>query len=101
MRPRRPVSREELREVLPAQFVFGNAAEDILQPRPFVNAAGFAGGKQGVDHGRPLCGIVIPAEQVVFPALCWQCSYVGIVKKASHIQQDALYNANIMYNCLE
>ena len=39
---------------------------------------GLAGGQQGIDHGGSLRGLVVPAEQVVLAALCWQYNYVGI-----------------------
>ena len=67
-----PVSRQKIREVLLAHFVLWDTAEDVLQPGPFVYAAGFAGGKQRVYHGRSLGGFVIAAEQVVLATLCWQ-----------------------------
>ena len=57
-----------VREVFLTQFIFGYPADDIFQPGSFVNAASFAGGKQGVDHGGSLGGIVISAEQIVLPA---------------------------------
>ena len=75
-----PVSRQKIREVFLALFVLWDAAKDILEPGPFVHAVSLAGGKQGVHHGSSLGCLIIAAEQVVLAALCWQRSYVGIVR---------------------
>lgn len=58
-----PVTRKKIREVLPALLVFGDAAEDIFQPGPFINTACLIGGKQGVYDGGSLGGFVIAADQ--------------------------------------
>ena len=75
-----PVPWQKIREVFLTLFVLWDTAEDVLQPGPFVYAPGFAGGKQRVYHGRSLGGFVIAAEQVVLATLCWQRSYVDIVR---------------------
>ena len=68
-----PVSGKKVCVVFPCLFVFRDPVQDILKPRPFIDAACLAGGKQGVvDLGHPLCSIVVTAEQIVLPALCWQ-----------------------------
>ena len=65
---RAPVTREQIRVDLPALFVLRDPAEDILKLGPFINAAGLAGGEEGVDNGGSLGGIVIAAEQIVLPS---------------------------------
>ena len=65
LRTRRASLRKKVCVVFPCLFVFRDPAQDILKPRPFINAVCLAGGKQGVDHGCPLCGVVVTAEQIV------------------------------------
>ena len=96
-----PLVGQEFTEGFAIILVTGDPEKDILHPFTRVNVQCLAAVHQGVDDGGTYCSIVVPTEQEVLSSLCWQCSYVGIVKKASHIQQDALCNDNIMYNCLE
>lgn len=75
-----PVAWQKITEVLFPEFVLRHPAQDILKPCPFIHAMGLAGGQQGIDHGGSLRGLVVPAEQVVLAALCWQYDYVGIAE---------------------
>ena len=54
--------------------------ENVLQPGSGLYLRCFAAAEQGVDNGGTNGRIVIAAEQVVFSSLCWQRSYVGIVR---------------------
>ena len=91
-----PVSRQKIREVLLSQFVFRDSAENVVEPGPFINTTGLAGGKQGVDHGCPLGGLVIAAEQIVLtpnskgPDAIFHHVVVYLVTTVGNIQGELL-----------
>ena len=72
-----PVAWEQAGQIT---FVTRQARKDILQPGSGLYLRCFAAAEQGVDNGGTNGRIVIAAEQVVFSSLCWQRSYVGIVR---------------------
>ena len=53
--------------------------KDMDQPVTEVHPGSLAASQQGVEDGRILRRVVVPREKEIFPSLCWQYSYVGIV----------------------
>ena len=39
------------------------------------------GGQQGIDNRHINCYLMVAAEEVIFPSLCWHYIYVGIIIK--------------------
>ena len=74
-----PLVGQEFTEGFAIILVTGDPEKDILHPFTRVNVQCLAAVPQGVDDGSTHRSIVVPAEQVVLPSLCWQCNYVGIV----------------------
>ena len=70
---------QEFTESFAVVLVPGDSEQDILHPFTRVHIQCLATVHKGVDDGGTHSGVVVPAEQEVLPALCWQCRYVGIV----------------------
>ena len=75
-----PLVGQEFTEGFAIILVTGDPEQDILHPFTRVNVQCLATVHQGVDDGGTYCSIVVSTEQEVLPALCWQRSYVGIVR---------------------
>ena len=63
-----PSSGQESSEVLAVALPVRQFAEHILHPCSRVAPCGPAGAYEGVYDGRPVCGGVVAAEEMVLPA---------------------------------
>ena len=72
--------RQQWSNVHLSALIFWYPPDDILEPGTWINVVGLAGCNERVHHGRPDGGCIVAAEQIVLAALCWQRSYVGIVR---------------------
>ena len=60
-------------------FVIGHSGDDIIQIIPWVYIMCLTGGQQGTDHRHISRRLMVAAEEVIFPSLCWHYIYVGII----------------------
>ena len=75
-----PLVGQEFTENVSVILVPRDTKHHVLHPFTRVYTHGFAAAHQRVYDSGTNGGIVIPTEQEVFPALCWQRSYVDIVR---------------------
>ena len=60
-----PVSGKQMGDIRPAVLIFRYSPDCILQPFSRLNAAGFAGCDERVDHRGAHGGCVVPAEEIM------------------------------------
>ena len=71
---------QEFAESAPVVLVSRDTEHHVLHPFTRVYTHCFATAHQRVYDSGTDSGIMIPAEQEVLSSLCWQRSYVGIVR---------------------
>ena len=71
---------QEFAESAPVVLVSRDTEHHVLHPFTRVYTHCFATAHQRVYDSGTDSGVVIPAEQEVLSSLCWQRSYVGIVR---------------------